>query len=378
MPAIEFASSVGSSLHHLVSGSYTNTTLFLLAFDTLAKTLTLNSTVPGFGLHQFVTSNAAKNRVYPTAMSEPPQLFAWSVDEQYKFTHLDTVNITSSSCYFSDDGNLAFSSGGSTAAIHALTEDGGIGEQVDEVYMVPEEEIKNVNKTRAAVLYGAHAFDINVNRKGFVPYLGTNSIFMYDIAENGTATPLSINLSPTEGDGPRNSYPSKDGKLLYVMTEHNQWLDVYRILDTRLEHVQRGSAIPDEMRGAYTFRSNTVQMSRDGKYLFTSTRSWNNTEANGYVAAFALNDEGLLKSEKAVTFYEAPVTLGSAGGLRVAPWEDESNKDPNVITDYMYLTDTSEGWIFILGWIPSNHTLDVVASLHYPDNTTPYEATWLD
>jgi carboxy-cis,cis-muconate cyclase len=29
-------------------------------------------------------------------MSEPPQLFAWSVDEQYKFTHLDTVNISNS------------------------------------------------------------------------------------------------------------------------------------------------------------------------------------------------------------------------------------------------------------------------------------------
>ncbi|KAM0193827.1 hypothetical protein ACHAPA_008989 [Fusarium lateritium] len=29
-------------------------------------------------------------------MSEPPQLFAWSVDEHYKFTHLDTVNISKS------------------------------------------------------------------------------------------------------------------------------------------------------------------------------------------------------------------------------------------------------------------------------------------
>ncbi|KAJ4185823.1 hypothetical protein NW755_008275 [Fusarium falciforme] len=381
MPAIEFASSYGSSLHHLVSGSYTNRTLFLLAFDTIARTLTLNSTIPGFGLHQFVTSNAAKNRVYATAMSEPPQLFSWSVDENYQFTHLDTVNITSSSCYFSDDGNLAFSSGGSTASIHALTEVGGIGKQVEELYMVPEEEIVNVNKTRAAVLYGAHAFDININRKGFVPHLGMNSIFMYDIAENGTATPLSINLSPTEGDGPRNSFPSKDGRLLYVITEHSQWLDVYDILETRLEHVQRGSAIPNkitDMRGVYTFRSNTVQMSRDGKYLFTSTRSWNNTEANGYVAAFALDDAGYLKQENAVSFYEAPVTLGSAGGLRVAPWQDETNSDPDGITDYMYLSDTSEGYMFILGWTPSNYSLDLVASLHYPDNSTPYEATWLD
>jgi carboxy-cis,cis-muconate cyclase len=41
---------------------------------------------------------------------------------------------------------------------------------------------------------------------------------MYDIAKNGIATPLSINLSPTEGDGPRNSFPSKDGKLLYVVS----------------------------------------------------------------------------------------------------------------------------------------------------------------
>lgn len=40
---------------------------------------------------------------------------------------------------------------------------------------------------------------------------------MYDIVDNGAATLQSINLSPTEGDGPRNSFPSKDGKLLYVV-----------------------------------------------------------------------------------------------------------------------------------------------------------------
>lgn len=44
-----------------------------------------------------------------------------------------------------------------------------------------------------------------------------NSIFMYDIADNGTAQLQSINLSPTEGDGPRNSYSREDGKLLYVV-----------------------------------------------------------------------------------------------------------------------------------------------------------------
>lgn len=46
---------------------------------------------------------------------------------------------------------------------------------------------------------------------------GMNSIYMYDIAANGSATLLSINLSPTDGDGPRNTYPTKDGRLLYVV-----------------------------------------------------------------------------------------------------------------------------------------------------------------
>ncbi|GAB1196519.1 hypothetical protein APSETT444_005791 [Aspergillus pseudonomiae] len=300
-------------LHHLLTGSYTNNTLFLLAFDTLSRTLSLNSTIPGFGLHQFVTSNVAKDRVYATAMSEPPQLFSWAVDKDYKFTHLETVNITSSACYISDDGRYTFSAGGPTAHIHSL-DDGAIGDEIQELYLIPEEDIDSVDKTRQAVLQ-------------------------------------SINLSPTEGDGPRNSYANKNGKLLYVTTD---------------------------VRGQFTFRSNTVQPSRDGKYLFASTRSWESPGANGYVSAFELDDAGYLESETALTFYEAPVTLGSAGGLRVAPWKDKTNGDPSGLTDYMYLSDTSEGWMFVLGWTPSKKKLDLVASLQYPDNATPYEATWLD
>ncbi|KAL2825509.1 Lactonase, 7-bladed beta-propeller-domain-containing protein [Aspergillus cavernicola] len=345
-------------------GFYTNSTLFLLAFDTTSRTLTLNSTIPGFGLHQFVTSNEAKVRVYATTMSEPPRLFTWGVDENLQFTHLSTNNITSSACYISNDGQYSFSAGGPTAQINSLGDNGVIGNQTNELYLIPVEDIDSVDKTRNAVLHGAHAFNVNVNNKGFVPHLGMNSIFMYDIADNGTAQLQSINLSPTEGDGPRNSYSSEDGKLLYVVP---QWLDVYEVGETQLKHIQRASVIPEDVRGYHTFRSNTVQPSKYGKYLFTSTRSWESPEVNGYAAVFEVNDDGYLIKEHAVTFYEAPVTL-----------EDETNCDPEGLTDYMYLSDTSQGWIFILGWTPSEQTLDLVASLQYPDNASPYEATWLD
>jgi carboxy-cis,cis-muconate cyclase len=83
-------------LHHLLTGSYTKTSLYLLAFDTVAKTLTLNSTVPGFGLHQYVTSNAARDVIYATTMSEPPRVFSWSRTKDNKITHINTANISKS------------------------------------------------------------------------------------------------------------------------------------------------------------------------------------------------------------------------------------------------------------------------------------------
>ncbi|KAG9568377.1 hypothetical protein KCU71_g1935, partial [Aureobasidium melanogenum] len=366
------------TVHHLLTGSYTNHTLFLLAFDTIARTLTLKQQVPAFGLHQFVTTNAARNRVYATTMSEPPQLFSWAVGNNYEFTHLNTVNISSTSCYFSDDGSYTYTASGPTAQIHSLIDDGALGNQTQQMIYVPPEEFSNVDKTRAANLYGAHSFDVNMNRKGFVPHLFNDAIYMYDVADNGTAELLSKNCSPNVGDGPRNTYPSPDGKLLYVVTEHSQYLDVYEIGQTRLKHIQRASVIPDEMRGKFTYRSNTVRPSRDGRYLFTSTRGWNNTNVNGWVAAFALDKGGNLKSEKAVTLYKAPLTLGSAGGLRTAFWEDSTNSNPCGLTDYMYLSDTSEGTMFILGWTPTNHSLELISTFEYPENSTPYEATWLD
>lgn len=122
------------------------------------------------------------------------------------------MRLASSSCYISDNGDYAFSAGGPSARIHTITEDGGLGELVDELFYVPEEEMDNVGKTREAVvsflsvlpliilvclvsymavpnktlytihsvssttnpfpkLYGAHAFDLNVNNKAFVPHL---------------------------------------------------------------------------------------------------------------------------------------------------------------------------------------------------------------
>jgi carboxy-cis,cis-muconate cyclase len=116
-----------------------------------------------------VTSNATKDRVYATTMSEPPRVFTWGVDQDYHFTHLSTVNISecipaaaswdnfikfiaSSACYISDDGQYSFSAGGPTVQINSLGNDGVIGNQTLELYLIPIEDIDSVDKTRDAVV----------------------------------------------------------------------------------------------------------------------------------------------------------------------------------------------------------------------------------
>ena len=60
--------------------------------------------------------------------------------------------VATSSCYISDNGGFAFSAGRSGARINAIDEDGGIGEMVDEMFYVPEEEMVRVDKTRKGVV----------------------------------------------------------------------------------------------------------------------------------------------------------------------------------------------------------------------------------
>jgi len=118
---------------------------------------------------------------------------------------------------------------------------------------VPQQDISNVDKTRSAVVCGSDTpnYESHVTNGKCVSCTALmalismqiisgwyrtcklcltilqqarlmqnsawDAVFMYNIAENGTSKLLSINLSPEAGDGPRNVYPSKNGKWLYMV-----------------------------------------------------------------------------------------------------------------------------------------------------------------
>jgi carboxy-cis,cis-muconate cyclase len=162
--------------------------LYLLAFDTIAKSLTLNTTIPAFSLHQYVTSNAARDIIYATTMSEPPLISSWFRTHNNKLTHINTANISdcsldlscssatltpaaTSSFYISDNGDHAFSVGGYGARINALDNGGSTGNLTDEMFCILKQEIGKVGRTRAAMFYSAHGFDVNMNKKDLHPIL---------------------------------------------------------------------------------------------------------------------------------------------------------------------------------------------------------------
>lgn len=81
------STSVCPRIRHIVSGTFNSPFLHLLSFDTLTRSLSLLSTLHGYGPNSFLvvgrTAGAETNRLadtlYATTWAQPPELMAWRV-----------------------------------------------------------------------------------------------------------------------------------------------------------------------------------------------------------------------------------------------------------------------------------------------------------
>lgn len=166
-----------SSLHYILSGSFKQTALYLLAFDPSTQRLSLLHEIPGFGPHQYIALSADRSKAYTTSWALPPQLHAWDVQwpiedpfgpPQVQF--LDPAPITAVSSYITVEGDLASSAGGPTGEIHRIQPDGRFGEKIQQVSFV-DGQLDQEDKTRVALRYGSHAVEYSTNGKAFIPHL---------------------------------------------------------------------------------------------------------------------------------------------------------------------------------------------------------------
>jgi len=130
------------------------------------------------------------------------------------------------------------------------------------------------------------------NHELLVPDLGTDKLFLYQFnAATGMATPASTPFASVQpGAGPRHVTVSNDGKFVYLVTELNGELTVFRDKgDLNLEAIQSISTLPAGYSGP--FGGADIHLSPDGRFLYSSNRG----NANN-LAIFSVNTKtGKLK-----------------------------------------------------------------------------------
>ncbi|KAJ2933098.1 hypothetical protein H1R20_g4005, partial [Candolleomyces eurysporus] len=387
---------VADAAYHILSGSFRSLSLALLAFSPANKSLEHIKTIPAFGPHQYLALNAAKDVVYTTSWATPPILSSWALQRSNgsrveDVKHMNTVQITATSSYIDipPPYNFVYSAGGPTGEVHALASDGSFGEKVQQFLFVPEDELEKADKSRIALRYGLHGVEFSSTGYGFIPVLGTSTIEMY--RRDPTTGRLEHIFSspsprgPSSHDGPRHVKVHPNGKILYCVTEHTNYLDTYEIKDGTLHHISSHSLLPSNLTNKPShssssvdphlvsdFRGGTLMLTPSSPAfpapiaLFTTTRGATPAQ-KGWTSVFRLDRDGHViptsppsdapdqtplqdvADDLVAVRFETPTSSGKANAVNIRSKDDDSSSFWILLTDDDRLADKS-GAVRVLEW----------------------------
>jgi len=265
--------------------------------------------------------------------------------EKWVVEHLSNASITATSSYITlpPPYTYLYSAGGPTGETHAVdSSTGGFGEKIQELLFVPAEKLAEADKTRVALRTGSHAVEVSSKGHAFIPVLGTNSIWSYNVdLTSGALILASETTSPRPHDGPRHVVVSQDGSTLYSVTEHTSFVDVYNITHApALHHVQSLRILPPVLDPTH-FRGDTIRFTPDHHHLFATTRG-SSPAHKGWLAVFSVLADGTLEEKQR---WETPTSGGKANAIELIPKVDG-------IGAYVALTDDEPdaGGLWILDW----------------------------
>ncbi|RDB26645.1 Muconate cycloisomerase 1 [Hypsizygus marmoreus] len=357
MPNTTTVAGASPTVHHILSGSFRSLSLFLLAFSPLNRTLSLVQKVDAFGPHQYLATNPRKDRVYTTSWALPPVLSSWEIERPdggaRRVNHINSVPITATSSYITIPPPFthAYSAGGPTGEVHIIDPaTGGFGAKLQQIVFVPEDELETADKTRVALRYGSHAVEFSpATGHAFIPVLGTDSIEMYtrDI-RTGLLSHIYTSPSPrgpNAHDGPRHVKIHPNGKILYSVTEHTNFVDAYTITPTSLTYVASRSLLPANTLNMSQFRGDTLLLTPATPHkptplaLFATTRGAT-TSDKGWLSVFSLDADGLFADTE--EHHETSTSGGKAHALDLLPKSEEGSASPSSDSVWILLTDDDD------------------------------------
>ncbi|KAH6909975.1 hypothetical protein BKA70DRAFT_1561599 [Coprinopsis sp. MPI-PUGE-AT-0042] len=419
-----------SQTYSILAGSFRSLSLALLAFSPLNNTLRCVQRIEGFGPHQYLAGASAAaasagqvDTVFTTSWATPPILSSWRVLREdggraKGVEHVENVPISATSSYITipPPYDFIYSVGGPTGEVNAFDSYSTLekpeappnspslfGTKVQHLLFIPPEELEKADKTRVALRYGSHGIELSSSGYAFVPVLGTDSIEMYKRElESGRLVHLSSNGSPrgkSAGDGPRHVKVHPNGKVVYCVTEHTNFLDVYEIVDSppSLRHISSHSILPPHLRTSTSSPSHDTAGSsstgadphlksvhRGGTLMLTPPTSLHpapqailattrgaSKNVKGWVSLFRLDEDGRVvikhdgestrekanpesEDENYVIRYETPTSTGKANALDVRAIPSTSNSEDKEGV-WIILTDddvaaNKRGAVRVLEW----------------------------
>jgi len=183
---------------------------------------------------------------------------------------------------------------------------------------------------------------------------------MYNVDhKSGHLSLLSDTKSPREHDGPRHVVISPDGRVLYSVTEHTSFVDVYNVTETTLVHLQSISILPPNSNPS-NYRGDTLRlrppspMSSSPSHLFATTRGFD-TSHKGFITVFSIMPTGLLDTHASkIERWQTPTSGGKANAieLKAKVAEDTVGSDSDAEGVWIALTDDEPdgGGLWILEW----------------------------
>ncbi|GHJ87651.1 hypothetical protein NliqN6_4053 [Naganishia liquefaciens] len=371
----------------ILCGTFTSIYLYVLQFSTLTRQLTIQSRVPAHGAHQYLALSPGRDTLYATSWAWPPSLYSFHVaagpaaedkPPVVELTYQGKTPITAISSYITLTNSHIYSIGGPTGEVHArpnassLT---GFGEKLQEVLFVPQDQLEGWDKTNKALRYGAHGIEFDPNGRAYIPDLGANAIWVHQMQPDGTLELVKEVKSARDEDGPRHAVVSANGKCLYAVTEHTQFVDVYDITEQGLDHVHSASMIP---QGAdpHDYRGDTIRLSATTPFVFATTRG-KDASTRGLLCAYAIDETTghlVAPGQAPAAVYETPTNGGKANAIEVVAVNGRGKGDER---EWIVLTDDSDpGLVVVISW--NGEAFEEVSRVELMQGDGASHAVWLE
>lgn len=276
-------------------GTYTENPedgLNLLGFNPEAGEMNVLHVASDIDNPSFVIANAAQTLVFATeetSSEEGGKVTSFKLDKDNNT--LEKINSVfthgGSPCHISLDPTERFLvvsnySGGNVTVI-PVDPQGNLSSDIQ----VIQHEGGSINPHRQKAPHVHSAVFHPKEKRVFVADLGTDKVYIYDVADHGTAP-----LSPAEpetfavqsGAGPRHILFNQSGDRLYLIHELTAEVGVYAYEEGDLSHLETHSLVAEGFTGEVGAAE--LRFSPDGDFLYASNRGEANT-----ITAFSVNHE---------------------------------------------------------------------------------------